>query len=138
MSRWWGAAVAVIVLVGCAIQPNSGPRDIPRDEQRQLDPGGNAAGQATGSSRVFLVATDGDEEHLRSVLRPASGSEAVLQALLDGPNTDEIAGGLDTELPGGLTLNSVRQSGGTLEPDDATMVCCSSSCGVRGAPCLAI
>ena len=115
--RWRRAAVALVVLAGCSIQPNSGARDIPEDQQRQLDPGGNAAAEATGSSRVFLVATDGEEQHLRSVLRAAAGSELVMGALLEGPNNDEIAAGLDTELPAGLTLNSVRQSGATLTVD---------------------
>ena len=115
--RWWRAAMVLAVLAGCSIQPNSGPREIPGDQQRQLDPGGNAAGEAIGSSRVFLVATDGEEQLLRSVLRAAAGSELVMSALLEGPNNDEIAAGLDTELPAGLTLNSVRQSGGTLTVD---------------------
>jgi spore germination protein GerM len=111
------AALLLAVVAGCSIQANSGPRDIPGDQQRQLDPGGNAAGEAIGSSRVFLVATDGEERFLRSVLRAAAGSELVMGALLEGPNNDEIAAGLDTELPEGLTLNSIRQSGGTLTVD---------------------
>jgi spore germination protein GerM len=112
------AALAGLALFGgCAIQPNAGPRDIPDAQQRELDVGGNAAGEAVGSSRVFLVVTDGEEQQLRSVLRDAASGEPVMEALIDGPNNEEIAAGLDTELPAELALNDVRQSGATLTVD---------------------
>ena len=98
------SAMLLAVLAGCAIQPNSGPRDIPGGPAAPARPAAaTPPARRPGSSRVFLVATDGGRAArcARSCATPPAASR-VIEALLDGPNTDEIAAGLDTELPAGL------------------------------------
>ena len=118
MRRGWGTtivAVAVLVGTGCAIQPDSEPKDIPAAQRGQLEAPGAQPGQATGSGRVFLVSTaTGGESMLRSVLRNASEGEPLIAALLDGPNDDELDDGLASALPEALSLNSARLVAGTM------------------------
>ena len=118
MRRGWGTtivAVAVLVGTGCAIQPDSEPKDIPAAQRGQLEPPGAQPGQATGSGRVFLVSTaTRGESMLRSVLRNASEGEPLIAALLDGPNDDELDDGLASALPEALSLNSARLVAGTM------------------------
>ncbi len=121
--------VLVAVLSGCAIQPNSSPRDVPEEQRSPLDVSGGDAGPAQGTGRIFLL-HDGEEEvpgqeeevedaepKLVSVQRPALAPEPVFTALLQGPNEAELNDGLTTALPPGLELHSVRQSTGTLIVD---------------------
>lgn len=127
MNRWRRArpvllaAIAVAVTsAGCAIQPDASPRDVPLDERIELDPAsGPDAGQATGTGRIFLAVTDpaDGQTRLRSVLRNASESEPLFEALFDGPNADEFDAGLDSALPTELSLNSARITASTLTVD---------------------
>jgi Sporulation and spore germination len=118
-----GAVVAILLgvvamLAGCAIQPNSSPRDVAPDQRPPLDVAGAAAGPSAGTGRVFLVVLDeAGESRLRSVQRPATAAESVLAALFDGPNREELNDGLETALPPELELLAVRQSAGTLTVD---------------------
>jgi hypothetical protein len=105
---------------GCAIQPDSSPRDIPEDmrEQEAPSPAG-VAGVAGGSDRIYLMAPDGATATLRTVQRDTGGDpQALLQALLDGPNLTEVEEGYRSVLPEALALRSVSvETGGVVEVD---------------------
>jgi len=102
-------AALSLVVAGCEIQPDAAPRDIPPGERLPLDPSsGPDAGQASGAGRIFLAVTDpdGGEVRLRSVLREASETASLFEALIGGPNGDEVDVGLETMLPPDLVLNT--------------------------------
>ncbi len=122
MSRTALALTACLAVVtGCAIQPDNAPRDIPTDERGQLDPVPPGAGEATGQSRIYLVTGGGSggDRELRTVLRDVKPPtpEAVLAALIEGPNQTEIDAGMTSELPPESTLHSARPVAGTLNVD---------------------
>jgi spore germination protein GerM len=111
---------AVAAFGGCAIQPDSAPRDIPADERGQLEPVAPGA-EATGQSRIYLVAGDGSDggQELRTVLRDVEPPQAepVLRALIAGPNRGELDSGVSSALPMSTTLHSARPVAGTLNVD---------------------
>jgi spore germination protein GerM len=117
----WAAVVAIAATAGagCAIQPDSAPRDIPAEE-RQLDPVPSGA-EATGQSRIYLVADEGSDggQELRTVLRDVEprAFEPALRALIAGPNRDERDNGMSSPLPPSTTLHSARLVAGTLNVD---------------------
>ena len=115
------AFVGVTLGTGCAIQPDNAPRDIPTAERGQLDPVAPGAGEATGQSRIYLVADEGSEgeRELRTVLRDVEPQdpEAVLRTLITGPNQDELDNGMSSPLPPSSTLHSARLVAGTLNVD---------------------
>ena len=112
---------SVAVLTACAIQTDNAPRDIPADERGQIDPVPPGAAAATGQSRIYLVADEGagNDRELRTVLRDVKPPtpEAVLAALIDGPNQGEVDAGMSSELPLESTLHSARLVAGTLNVD---------------------
>lgn len=124
MTRWCrtrcgraGVALVVVLgVVGCSIQPNSAPRDVPEAQRPQLDNEPDA-GQAIGTGRVFLVTGGSAEARLRSVPREAEPGAPIIQSLLDGPNEGELDDGLQTALPSGLELLSARSIGTTMTID---------------------
>jgi len=111
------AAVAVSV-TGCAIQADSGPRDVPEQDPARvvLDPTGEG-GEATGEGRIYLVAPVGSPQQLRTVLRDDKLPEQLVQTLIRGPNTAELNDGLTTELPATLEVLDARFEGGILYID---------------------
>jgi spore germination protein GerM len=122
--RLAGAALLLAALVaGCAIQPDSTPRDIPPDDRGQLDPVSPGASEAAvGQSRIFLVAdqgTGGGQEILRTVLRDVEPPtpEAVLAALVAGPNRQELDSGMTSSVPQTTELHSARLVAATLNVD---------------------
>ena len=78
--------------------------------------------EATGQSRIYLVADEGSEgeRELRTVLRdvePAEDPEAVLRTLIAGPNQGEVDAGMSSPLPPSSTLHSARLVASTLNVD---------------------
>jgi hypothetical protein len=115
------AAVATVVLIagGCAIQPDSAPRDIP-DEllERELPVETAAGGPARGSDRIFLLAPDGAEQPLRTVQRDTGGdAETLLTELISGPNPAEFEAGYRSAVPATLVLDSIEVDGGVVQLD---------------------
>jgi spore germination protein GerM len=116
-------AATTVLLVGpaCAIQPDSSPRDIPAGERVLLDPVDPEAGASAGSSRIFVLTSDGDngERSLRSVQRtvPDPEPQKVIEELILGPNQQELDAGLRSALPDELTVHSARRIAGTLNVD---------------------
>jgi spore germination protein GerM len=112
------AAAVAVGLAGCSIKPDSAPQNIPAEDREDI--GSPAAGgEATGSTRVFLVADGGDgTPHLVSVLRSVEPTaSAVMQELLKGPNRSEQESGVSSALPDGLLLRSARSGAGVLTVD---------------------
>lgn len=102
-------ASMVWTLAGCAIQADSGPRDIPADDDaRGAIESSAEGGEATGEGRIYLLAPNGGEQVLRTVLR---NSKDLLQQLVQGPNQQEVSAGLSTEVPPTIVINDVRFDG---------------------------
>ena len=113
-------ASAVAVAGGCAVSPDEAPRDI---EQAAADVAQNAspsAQVAEGTGRIYLTATSGAGQaaSLRSVSRDVGDDlDALLSALLAGPNTNEFADGYRSALPAGLTINARQRRGDLITLD---------------------
>jgi spore germination protein GerM len=108
-----------VVWSGCGIDADSSPRDIPEDQFVGLDVQASPD-EATGSSRVYLLApSDPDEPaRLRSVPRDvANDAEELLRSLFSGPNAAEQDQQLGTALPRDIELHSARTVGGVLTVD---------------------
>jgi spore germination protein GerM len=113
MTAMVALAAAVFGIAGCAIGPDSEPRDIDREviDELPLAPSG-AGAAATGTGRVYLLAPDasGSLTMLRAVARDVgSDARALLQALLAGPNSEELEEQFRTALPADLRLLDVRR-----------------------------
>jgi spore germination protein GerM len=108
--------VALLLAVSaCSISEDGAPRDVPVEERGNF--GGVAAGGvATGASRIYLItSTESDQRLLRSVPRDVPGqADDVLRSLLAGRNASEQ---LETAIPEGLELLSVRPRGGIVTVD---------------------
>lgn len=137
-SRWLRCRFALVLVTllavagGCSIQPNSAPRNVPEAQRPQLDPEPDA-GQAVGSSRVFLQVGGTGETQLRSVPREADPGGPIIQALLDGPNEGELDDGLQTAIPASLELHGVRATGATFIIDLGEELLSLSSAQLRVA-----
>jgi hypothetical protein len=111
-------AGALTVLSGCAIQADSGPRDVPDDHPARLAIASPVeGGEATGEGRIYLIAPEANQQRLRTVLRNATGEQELIELLARGPNVTELADGLTSELPATLEVNSVRFDGGLVNID---------------------
>jgi hypothetical protein len=110
----------LLFAVGCAIQPDSGPRDIPDDLQEPETPSVSAAGGAArGTDRIYLLAPDGGEQpRLRTVQRETNNDpNTLLTELISGPNPAELEAGLRSAIPSTLQLLSVRVDAGVVQVD---------------------
>lgn len=105
-------------LASCAIQPDSGPRDVPDDHAARVAVAPPVEGAAaTGSGRIYLIAPEGSDQPLRSVLRDPKGQEELIATLIQGPNATELGAGLRSRVPAGLDVNSVQFDGGVVNVD---------------------
>jgi hypothetical protein len=104
---------------GCAIQPDSAPRDIPEDLQERETPSASAVGgPAQGSDRIYLLAPDGSDAPLRTVQRDTGGdAQTLLRELISGPNPAELESGYGSAVPPTLVLRSVGVDDGVVEVD---------------------
>jgi spore germination protein GerM len=111
----------MVFATGCAIQPDNAPRDVPGNERSQLDPVSPDAGEATGQSRIYLVADGGSggDRQLRSVLRDVEPltAQQVLTTLIAGANQGELDAGMTSPLPSTTTLHSAVLLAGVLKVD---------------------
>jgi spore germination protein GerM len=134
VARLAASALAVAAGGGCAIQPDSAPRDIPAEERGQLDPVAPGA-EATGQSRIYLVTGEGSggDQELRTVLRDVEpqAPEPVLRALIAGPNQGEFDNGMTSLVPASTTLHSARLVAGTLNVDISAEILDLSGTAVR-------
>ena len=112
------AAALAVAVSACAIQPDSGPRDVPDDHQARaaIAPAAEGA-EASGTGRIYLLAPEGSAQPLRAVLRDPKGQQELIETLVQGPNEEEFADGLRTQIPVGLEVNGVQFNGGVVEVD---------------------
>jgi sporulation and spore germination protein len=117
--RSFVAVGLLVVAVGaCSIDAERNPRDIAVSDRRDLrenfDP---TAGSATGSDRIYLLSPEviGQSRTLQSVARDVGDTPAdVLQALFEGPNTDELQALLRSAIPPDTRLLDATQSDGRI------------------------
>ena len=100
-------------LAGCSIEVDETARPVPDNERGQL--GEQSTGdEATGSNRVFLLAPAAvdQESRLRSVRRDVpSDAEDISELAHRWPEQRRARGGLSSNLPDGLEVNSARLRG---------------------------
>lgn len=104
---WCAAGMALVV--GCGIQPDSAPRDIP-DEDLVVQPDSISGASASGVNRIFLVAPSNNDK-LGSVPRNATSRESLIEVLLLGPNPDELEAQYISNIPSGTEVLSSRSQG---------------------------
>jgi Sporulation and spore germination len=108
----------VLVAASCSIDPEGTPRDIAvRDRRDLLANSDQAAGAAVGSGRIYLLSPEiiGQPRTLQSVARDIGDTAGdAMQALFEGPNTDELSALLRSAIPSGTRLLGVSQDGGEL------------------------
>ena len=113
-------AVVLLAATGCGIESDSTPRDVGANE-RSLIPNALTEGDAAGgTSRIYLVAPAeaGDPSLLRSTPRDVeAGAAPLITSLLAGPNDEELASRLVTNIPQETELLSTRSSGDVLFVD---------------------
>jgi hypothetical protein len=119
MSRTVALIVALIALVGCSIQPEAAPNDLP-DERANVFGEPATGDEAAGTNRIYLLAPpDVDApQRLRSAQRDVpTAPVSVLESLFAGPNADERESGLDTAIPADVDLVAARTVGQVLTVD---------------------
>jgi spore germination protein GerM len=113
-------ATAIVAGGGCGIAPDSAPRDVAPAERNLTVNAVSDGDEAGGTSRIYLVAPSeaGDPSLLRSTSRDvASGATPLIKSLLAGPNDEELASRLVTNIPQETVLISARPSGDVLFVD---------------------
>ena len=110
----------VLVAGGCGIAPDSTPRDVAPAERDLTVNAVSDGDEAGGTSRIYLVAPSeaGDPSLLRSTSRDVpSGATPLIKSLLAGPNDEELASRLVTNIPQETQLLSTDASGDVLFVD---------------------
>lgn len=110
----------VLVAGGCGIAPDSTPRDVAPAERDLTVNAVSDGDEAGGTSRIYLVAPSeaGDPSLLRSTSRDVpSGATPLIKSLLAGPNDEELASRLVTNIPQETQLLSTEASGDVLFVD---------------------
>lgn len=109
------------LLSACGIATDDAPRDIPAARQVELGVDTDRpVGAATGTARIFLLTpqASGKAQSLVPAARDVDETpNAVLVALLAGPNTVELAAQLRTAIPAGTEVLSSTLRGGILRVD---------------------
>lgn len=124
MRRHRNAAVTVLIALtvagGCAVSPDEAPRDIVQAAADVAQNASPSAQVAEGTGRIYLTVTSGTGQAtiLRSVARDAGDDlDALLAALLAGPNTNEFADGYRSSLPPDLAVNGRQRRGDLIALD---------------------
>lgn len=112
----------VVALAACAVSPDNTPRDIDSNALELVNQSQSNVGQAAaGSGRIYLLAPDvpGQPTLLRSVSRDINDDvDAVMTALLAGPNTDEFVDRYRSGLPADMRVLSItRRTRGVVQLD---------------------
>src|SRR6056297_768783 len=110
---------ACAALVGCSIQPDASPSNLPAERAEVF--GEVATGdEAAGTNRIYLLSPTEPEEaqRLRSVQRDVPTAPAsVLGSLFAGPNPAERDAQLDSAIPADVRLRAARPVGSVLTVD---------------------
>jgi len=113
-------AATLIAVGGCGIESDSAPRDVDVNERSLTVNAASDGDEAGGTSRIYLVAPSeaGDPSLLRSTSRDVpSGATPLVKSLLAGPNDEELASRLVSNIPQDTQLLSTRSSGDVLFVD---------------------
>jgi spore germination protein GerM len=109
-----------VVVSACAVGTDEAPRDIEQATVLVRDTNDDAQA-AGGAGRIYLTVpgVSGEPTRLRSVARDVGDDpDAVVAALLAGPNGDEFTDQLRTALPDGLQVITLqRRAGGIVDLD---------------------
>jgi hypothetical protein len=121
------AALAVAVLVavgaGCSIRTDSTPRDIPEDQRGNLGGEQPSPDEATGEGRIYLLGPEASGRPLQSVPRDYGGRmQALIEALVEGPNAAEVEQRLHSALPSDIDVLSVELDDGVVDIDLSSQV----------------
>lgn len=114
------AAVLGVFALGCGIEPDAAPRDVPSDQRGLIEDPTAVAEPTTGDGRIYLLAPSepGQQRQLRSVQRDVlARPDPLLTALLLGPSQREVEARLQTAIPSGTTIQSTRTAGNVLFVD---------------------
>jgi spore germination protein GerM len=124
MRRHRNAAVTVLIALviasGCAVSADEAPRDIVQAAADVAQSASPSAQAARGTGRIYLTAASGAGQatSLRSVARDVGDDlDAVLSALLAGPNANEFADGFRSALPPDLTVKGRQRRGDLITLD---------------------
>lgn len=105
------ALLGALVVAGCSVAPDNTPRDIDSGALDLVAQNASNVGQAAaGSGRIYLLSPEvpGEPARLQSVARDINDDvDAVMAALLAGPNTDELNDRYRTGLPAGMGVLSI-------------------------------
>ncbi len=102
-----GTITLLVLSSGCGLAADSSPRNIDLSEQPIGLPPPPAAAAGDNDPRVWYLLDD-DGLKLRDVSRDVEPTyEALLQALLGGPNSEEQRQGILNQIPAGTTLLNV-------------------------------
>lgn len=116
--RFMALLLIVLAAASCSIDAETAPRNIAVRDRRDLSANfDQAAGAATGSGRIYLLSPEitGQPRTLQSVARDVGDTPAdALQALFEGPNTEELQALLRSAIPPGTRMLDVAQAGGEL------------------------
>jgi spore germination protein GerM len=119
--RLAAALAAMSLLAACGISDDDSPRDIAVADQNELGiDSEHNVGAAVGTARIYLLAPQvaGQAQSLLPVARDVTESPPeVLQALLAGPNSVELARQVRSAVPSDTRLLSARLQGGVLRVD---------------------
>jgi spore germination protein GerM len=129
-SRLGGVAarlgILMLLIAGCSVAADNAPRDIePGALELDAQDQSNVGQAAGGTGRIYLLSPDvpGEPPRLQSVARAIGEDvDAVMAALLAGPNTTEFVDRYRSGLPTGMrVLDITRRSRGVvlLDVDDA-------------------
>jgi hypothetical protein len=122
LARLCTASFLLLTVSACSIDAEAQPRDIAADDQGDLTANfDQIAGAAIGSGRIYLLSPEiiGQSRTLQSVARDVGNTPAkdAMQALFEGPNTQELTALLRSAIPPGTRLIDVTLDGDVLVVD---------------------
>jgi spore germination protein GerM len=106
----FSALIALVALAGCGLSPDSSPRAIPDDDQKDLVEVAVGADETTGTGRIYLERTDETGRSLLSAVPREFEPDpvSIMRSLLSGPTEDEQQIGLRSAIPRETRILSAR------------------------------
>jgi germination protein M len=108
--------VVLALLAGCGGGDEASPTSTGSSEQATNETTPSTVDETT-SLRVYLVRGEHVGVSTREVERTRAVAAAAMRELLEGPDSDDRAGQLDTAIPAGTELRSVAIADGTATVD---------------------
>ncbi|MGD9795559.1 MAG: GerMN domain-containing protein [Acidimicrobiia bacterium] len=127
------AAAMLLIMSGCGIPLDDEPRDLSSEDGvgRLVISERNAAAASSDSPVIFLVDQASDGDQFVAVRRDTKGTPTdVIEALLEGPTTEDRDANRGSAIPNGLTLLQVTPVSATVIRIDLRID--ASSPGLQG------